>query len=239
LIAARRKGGDAAAPRGGGKASAARGAGRGRRVKAVEENADTRTEILDVATAEFAEHGLSGSRVDEIAERTRTSKRMIYYHFKSKDGLYRAALERMHEGIRSLDSQVDVKTLSPREAIRRITEITFDHHADDPQFVRLVVVENIHQARSLMKLPKIRARNAAVIVLLRSVLERGHADGSIRRDVTALDLHMLISALCFFRMSNRYTFGYLFDCDLTSPSMRKAHREMACEVVDRYLAGGA
>lgn len=239
MSTARRKGGDVAAPKGVGKAPAARSAGRGRRVKAVEESADTRTEILDVATAEFAEHGLSGSRVDEIAERTRTSKRMIYYHFKSKDGLYRAVLERMYEGIRSLDSQVDVNTLSPRDAIRRITEITFDHHADDPQFVRLVVVENIHQARSLMKLPKIRARNAAVIVLLQRVLQRGQADGSIRRDVTALELHMLISALCFFRMSNRYTFGYLFDCDLTSPSMRKAHRVMVCEVVDRYLAGGA
>jgi AcrR family transcriptional regulator len=204
----------------------------------VVQSGDTRTEILDVATAEFAEHGLSGSRVDEIAECTRTSKRMIYYHFKSKDGLYRAVLERMYEGIRTLDSQVDVDSLSPREAIRRITEITFDHHSDDPQFVRLVVVENIHQAHSLMKMPRIRARNAGVITLLQRVLDRGQADGSIRREVTALDLHMLISALCFFRMSNRHTFGYLFDCDLTSPAMRKAHRVMVCEVVDRYLAAG-
>lgn len=233
----RRKPGDAPGARQAGRASAKAGS-RGRRARVLEESADTRTEILDVATAEFAEHGLSGSRVDEIAERTRTSKRMIYYHFKSKDGLYRAVLERMYEGIRSLDSQVDVDSLPPREAIRRITEITFDHHADDPQFVRLVVVENIHQARSLMKMPKIRARNAAVITLLERVLQRGQDDGTVRRDVTALDLHMLISALCFFRMSNRYTFGYLFDCDLNAPAMRKAHRLMVCDVVDRYLAAG-
>ena len=38
----------------------------------------TRAEILDVATSEFAEHGYSGARVDEIAERTRTTKRMLY-----------------------------------------------------------------------------------------------------------------------------------------------------------------
>ena len=39
----------------------------------------TRLDILDVATREFAERGYSGGRVDEIAARTRTTKRMIYH----------------------------------------------------------------------------------------------------------------------------------------------------------------
>lgn len=209
---------------------------RGRQPKLADEAADTRTEILDIATEEFALHGLSGSRVDEIADRTRTSKRMIYYHFKSKEGLYRAVLERLYEGIRSLDSQMDVESLSPRQAVRRIVEITYDHHADHPDFVRLVMVENIHQARSLAKLPKIRRRNQEVIRLLERILQRGQEEGVFRKDVSALDLHLLISGLCFFRMSNRYTFGWLFECDLTAPAARRAHREMICDVIDRYLA---
>ena len=53
----------------------------------------TKANILEVATHEFSEKGLSGARIDEIAERTRTSKRMIYYYFESKEGLYRAVLE--------------------------------------------------------------------------------------------------------------------------------------------------
>ena len=48
----------------------------------------TRRDILDVATEEFAARGFSGARVDVIAERTRTSKRMIYYYFGGKEGLY-------------------------------------------------------------------------------------------------------------------------------------------------------
>jgi len=52
----------------------------------------TKADILAVATEEFATYGLSGARVDAIAERTRTSKRMIYYYFKGKEGLYRAVL---------------------------------------------------------------------------------------------------------------------------------------------------
>ena len=52
-------------------------------------------DILKVATAEFADKGLSGARIDEIAAATRTSKRMIYYHFGSKRGLYDAVRERL------------------------------------------------------------------------------------------------------------------------------------------------
>jgi hypothetical protein len=40
----------------------------------------TMAEILEVATREFAQKGLAGARIDEIAKLTRTSKRMIYYH---------------------------------------------------------------------------------------------------------------------------------------------------------------
>ena len=49
--------------------------------------------ILEVATREFSDKGLAGARIDEIAAATRTSKRMIYYYFGSKEGLYVAVLE--------------------------------------------------------------------------------------------------------------------------------------------------
>src|SRR6201999_3280476 len=86
----------------------------------------TRAEILDVATAEFAEHGYSGARVDEIAERTRTTKRMLYYYFESKEGLYTAVLERAYAQIRAAEQTVDVEHLDPLAAIRRLAELTFD-----------------------------------------------------------------------------------------------------------------
>ncbi|RYE71671.1 MAG: TetR/AcrR family transcriptional regulator, partial [Hyphomicrobiales bacterium] len=48
----------------------------------------TRQNIIEVASEEFALNGLSGARIDEIAARTRSSKRMIYYYFGDKEGLY-------------------------------------------------------------------------------------------------------------------------------------------------------
>src|SRR5829696_9462285 len=53
----------------------------------------TRNEILEIATREFAALGYAGASVDELAKRMRTTKRMIYYYFGSKEGLFIAVLE--------------------------------------------------------------------------------------------------------------------------------------------------
>jgi AcrR family transcriptional regulator len=76
----------------------------------------TRQDILDVATEEFASAGFSGARVDRIAERTRTSKRMIYYYFGSKEGLYLAALEKVYGELRAAEMSLDAAPESPADA---------------------------------------------------------------------------------------------------------------------------
>src|SRR5437764_14540079 len=50
--------------------------------------------ILAAAALEFAERGFGGARVDRIARRARVNKAMLYYHFRSKQELYRALLRR-------------------------------------------------------------------------------------------------------------------------------------------------
>jgi AcrR family transcriptional regulator len=195
----------------------------------------SKSDILAVATEEFATHGLSGARVDAIAERTRTSKRMIYYYFSGKEGLYRAVLEKAYSEIRSLDSQVSIEEAAPAEAIRRIVEITFDYDETHPYFISLVIVENIHHGKNIAKLPSIRQRNSSVIRVLTSILERGAKQGVFRPDVSALDLHLFISAFCTFRVANRFTFGTIFSCDLSEPTLRKRHKRMIVEAVLRYL----
>src|SRR3954454_13834735 len=106
----------------------------------------TRAEILEVARAEFAEHGFSGARVDEIAERTRTTKRMLYYYFGSKEGLYTAVLERAYAQSRTPERALDVDHLDPLAAIRRLADLGFDHHEAHPEFIRLVSIQNIPRA---------------------------------------------------------------------------------------------
>ena len=195
----------------------------------------TKADILAVATEEFATYGLSGARVDAIAERTRTSKRMIYYYFKGKEGLYRAVLEKAYSEIRSLDTQVGIEDSEPVEAIRKIIETTFDYDETHPFFISLVAAENVQRGRNLAKLKSIKPRNAVVLQVLSAILARGAREGVFRDDVSALDLHLLISSFCVFRVSNRFTFSTIFDCELSDPQVRTRHKKMFMEAVLRYL----
>jgi AcrR family transcriptional regulator len=195
----------------------------------------TRQEILDVATREFADRGFAGGRVDEIAEQTRTTKRMIYYYYGSKEQLFVAVLERAYAEIRAAEQTIDVDHLDPAAAIRRLAELTFDHHESRPDFSRLVAIENIHRAEHIAGRADFAGQNSPVIELIEQILERGYRDGTFRRRIDAVDLHMMISAFCVFRMANRHTFGAIFDRDPADPALRDRYRQMLGDMVVAYL----
>jgi AcrR family transcriptional regulator len=197
--------------------------------------ARTRREILDVATSEFAERGFAGARVDDIAERTRTTKRMIYYYFGSKERLYIEVLERAYATAREAEREVDVDHLDPRAAIRRLAELTFDHHVSHPDFIRLVSIENIHRAEHMAKSERLANLSSPAIDLIDRILERGRAEGVFTRQVDPLELHAMISSFCVFRVANRYTFGCLFGRDLTDAATRDRSRQMLGDMVVDYL----
>jgi AcrR family transcriptional regulator len=195
----------------------------------------TRAELLAVATEIFAAEGYSGARVDEIAERTRTTKRMIYYYFGGKKQLYSAVLENAYLGIRQTEQSLDVSHLDATEAIRRMAELTFDHHHAHPEFIRLVSIENIHRGEFIQRIPSLRAGSMHVVTLLDGLLERGRAEGVFRSDVDALDVHLIISSYCVFQVANAYTFGFLFGRDLLAPAHRARLRSMIGDVVVGWL----
>jgi AcrR family transcriptional regulator len=196
----------------------------------------TKRNILDVATQEFSAMGLAGARVDAIAERTNTTKRMLYYYFESKEGLYEAVLEKVYGDIRALEQELHVGDMEPRDGLRRLVEFTFDYHDKHRDFVRLVSIENIHAARYLEQLKSFKNRNVSIIKTIEELLERGAASGAFRQDVDAFDLHLLISSFCFHRVSNRYTFGAAFGRDPSAPRLRARHRDTIAEAVLRYVA---
>jgi AcrR family transcriptional regulator len=195
----------------------------------------TRLEILEVATREFADQGFAGARVDEIAAQTRTTKRMIYYYFGGKEQLFVAVLERAYATIRAAEQTIDVDHLDPVAAIRRLAELTFDHHESHPDFIRLVSIENIHRARHISGRDEFAGQNSRVIELIEDILARGRRDGVFSREIDAVDLHMMISAFCVFRVANRHTFGAIFDRDLTDPGLRDHYRRMLGDMVVEYL----
>ncbi|GHA75175.1 TetR family transcriptional regulator [Streptomyces tendae] len=197
--------------------------------------ARTQAEILDVATREFARAGYDGARVDEIAARTRTTKRMIYYYFGNKEQLFTAVLERAYGVIREAEQELDVDHLDPVAAIRRLAELTFDHHERHPDFIRLVSIENIHDAAHIASSEMLASIGSPALDVIRRILEEGQRTGLFTADVDAVDLHAMISSFCFFRVANRHTFGALFGRDLVAPEQREHYRAMLGDMVIAYL----
>jgi AcrR family transcriptional regulator len=195
----------------------------------------TRADLLEVATAVFAESGYSGARVDEIAERTRTTKRMIYYYFGGKEQLYLAVLEKAYLGIREAEQRLRVDHVDPVDAIRSLAELTFDHHLEHQEFIRLVSIENIHRGAFIAQLESLRSLSRPATTLLDEILSNGREQGVFRAGVEALDVHIVISSYCVFQVANRFTFGYLFGIDFTEQATHDHLRSMIGDVVVGWL----
>jgi AcrR family transcriptional regulator len=192
---------------------------------------ETRNNILEVATREYADKGLAGARIDEIAEKTSSSKRMIYYYFGGKDELYRAVLEKAYTRIRAQEFEIDLAGLAADQALRAQIEHTFDYHAQHPDFVRLVMNENIHHGQHIAHVPDLQELNRSVIALLKSIIDQGVSEGLFRADIDPVDLHMSISALCFYNVSNRYTFASNFGVDFGAAEFRAKRRAQVADIV--------
>ncbi|MDB5884600.1 MAG: transcriptional regulator, TetR family [Polaromonas sp.] len=197
--------------------------------------ARTMAGILDVATTEFAEKGLSGARIDEIAAATKTSKRMIYYYFGSKEGLYLAVLEESYRRMRSIEAQQNLDDLPPEDALRRLVGFTFDHHCSNPGYIRLVMSENMERGSYLAQSKIIQELNVPAIGAIDKLYARGVAQAVFRPGLDPIDIHASISALTFFNVSNQHTFGLIFKGDTHSKRAQAARRSNIVEMIVRFM----
>lgn len=197
--------------------------------------ARTMQEILNVATEEFASKGLAGARIDAIAEETRTSKRMIYYYFGSKEKLYLAVLEESYRKMRRIESELHLEDLDPEEALKKLVGFTFDHHFSNPDYIRLVMTENIQRGEYLAQSEVIRELNTSVIKTIRQLYERGVKVGVFRAGLDPIDIHASISALSFFNVSNQYTFDWIFKNQKSIEVNNEARRNSIIDMVLRFV----
>ncbi len=197
--------------------------------------ARTMAGILDVATKEFADKGLSGARIDEIAAATKTSKRMIYYYFGSKEGLYVAVLEDQYRRMRKIEAEQHLEDLAPEAALRKLVAFTFDHHYGNQDYIRLVMTENMERGQYLAQSKTIQELNVTAIQSVRLLYERGVEEGVFRPGLDPIDIHASISALTFFNVSNQYTFGLIFKTGKRSQETLAARRQNIVELIVRFV----
>ncbi len=190
--------------------------------------------ILLAARDEFALYGLGGARMDRIAERCQLNKRLIYYYFTSKDDLFTAVLEATYADIRSAEQQLHLTDLDPAQAIRRLTEFTWDYYIAHPEFITLLNSANLHQGRHLAKSERVRAKNSPLIQMLADVLERGGKDGVFRGGIDPVQLYISIAGLAYFYLSNNHTLSAIFGRNLMTAKARNERLSHMTDVILGY-----
>lgn len=195
----------------------------------------TRQAILRAATGEFAQHGLAGARVDRIAERAGVNKRMLYYYFGQKEGLFLAVLEGAYQRIREEEHTLNLARVEPTEAIRRLVAFTWDYYIAHPEFLTLLNTENLHRARHLRKSARVRSLHSPFVATIAEVLERGRRAGVFRAGVDPVQLYISIAGLSYFYLSNNSTLSTIFDRDLMSAKAKVERLSHMTDLVLGYL----
>lgn len=196
----------------------------------------TRATILEAATREFSAHGLGGARVDRIAQQAQTNKRMLYYYFGDKEGLYLAVLEAAYEHIRGEEQKLKLADLSPEAGMRALCAFTWRYFVAHPEFMSLLNTENLHRGSYLKRSTKVRALHSPLVAMLSELLDRGTRAGVFRRGVDPVQLYISIAALGYFYLSNVYTLSTIFGRNLLAPRARAARLAHVAELVLRSLA---
>ena len=196
----------------------------------------TRARILRAASVEFARHGYGGARGDRIARRARSSERMVYYYFSSKEGLYRAVLEAAYEALGAAEQALELDDLPPPQALARFCRFVWRWYLEHPEFIGLLAIENQMQARQLRRSPRLDALVRPVVRVLGALLERGERGGDFRAGIDPGDLYVSIAGLGYFYLSNRYTLSAVLGRDLGEPARLEAHWNAAESMVLRFVS---
>jgi len=195
----------------------------------------TRGRILKAAAVEFAQHGFAGARGDRIAQRARSSERMVYYYFGSKDGLFRAVLEGAYASLRDAESAVRLDPDDPPRALEQFCRFVWRYYADHPGFISLLNTENLYRARHLRKSGRLAELVGPVVGLLSRLLADGQARGVFRSDVDPVDLYVAIAGLGYFRLSNRHTLSAVLGRQMAQAEGLERYWVEAARMVSGYV----
>ncbi len=183
--------------------------------------ARTRERILRAAIALFSRGGYDGVSVDAIVARAGVNKRMVYHYFSNKNGLYTAALESVFGRLAGVEAEVFSDDPQPEVALERIVSAYFHFLRDTPEFVSLLLWENLQGGRHLKALPAAVTKAPLLEALGRSI-ERGMAAGRIRSDLDPRQMLILLIGLCQVYFSNRHTLARTVGLDPGDPAVLEA-----------------
>ncbi|WP_363146832.1 TetR/AcrR family transcriptional regulator [Rhizobium sp. 60-20] len=170
----------------------------------------SQTRILDAAVVEFAANGLTGTRVEAIAERAEINKRMIYQYFGNKELLYQAVIEKVYRDVWDAEAALNLDQLPPREALIALVTFVWNYYLKHPEFITILNSENQLKAVHFRKSRILRDGAANSRPLVDDILRRGEADGTFRVGIDPIQLGLTITSICYYYFTNHATSSIVY-----------------------------
>ena len=194
----------------------------------------TRAHLLNAGVKLFSQRGYDGVSVDEIVHQAGVNKRMLYHYYGNKDGLYVEVLRVVFAELESLEIAVLTGDVSTADAIRNVLKEYFAFLEEHPEFVSLLMWENLHRGRFLDVHPNLLSKSK-VLAQLREIVVRARAAGEIDQDLDVRHLLVLLYGACFIYQSNRFTLRHTMELDCQHPSVLRDGLCLAQNIIVRGL----
>ena len=198
----------------------------------------TKGQILEAAIGEFAANGFDGAKVHQIAKSAGCNARLIYHYFDNKERLYAAALGEIYTDIRKREAELNMDALPPAQALKRLTETTFDFFENNTAFLSITRSENLLGGRFISQMPEIQKMSAPFLKKISDVLERGRSEGVFRGGVDALQLYVSIVALSAHHINASHTLSATFGRDISSAEWRQERRAHVVRMIQNAVKVG-
>ncbi|MBE7030975.1 MAG: TetR/AcrR family transcriptional regulator [Ruminococcaceae bacterium] len=194
----------------------------------------TQNKILSAAEEIFSKKGLYGARIDEIAECAGCNKRMIYAHFGSKEGLYTAVLDSVYSKLSITEENLLSQSLSPSETVSLYIRLLFHFLKDNPNFIKMVMWENLNEAKYMRMSNASNLKNISVKVL-ENVLKQGIEQGVFKEDINIREVIISINMFCFSCFSNVYTMTDIMHIDFFNAEDLERRLEILTDMILNYI----
>lgn len=196
----------------------------------------TKGQILEAALSEFATNGYDGAKVHQIAQSAGCNARLIYHYFDNKERLYAAALRKIYSDIREREAELNLDALPPEQAVKQLTETTFDFFENNTAFLSITRSENLLGGRFISQMPEIQKMSAPFLDKISDALKRGHAEGVFRAGIDVLQLYVSIVALSAHHINASHTLSATFGRDISSVAWRQERRAHVVEMIQNAVA---
>jgi AcrR family transcriptional regulator len=195
----------------------------------------TQQRILAAAEHEFARHGLGGARVDRIAVKARSNKRMLYHYFGKKDELFAITVENAYAKFRKAEIELNLDTIAPVDAMKTLVRFNWQYFLEHPEFIALVNSENLHRAKHLRSSRRSADISRQFVARMHSLLKRGELADVFRPQLDPVQVNISIAAIAYYYLTNRFTGSLVFERDLMTKQALAARLAFNIETVLRMV----